>query len=132
MNHRKAMFFPTGPLLILCATFASTIFAASPPTFRVVYNMTGGYDQPGGVIEGSPGVFYSIAGSGPSIAFSLTSQGSQTILGTFPNPSSFQSLLASGPNGRFYSTIYWGPGNYTSNISRCPPPPTVLRSTPRP
>jgi len=121
MRQRKAMPYGTSPLLILCTIFVGTISAATTPTFRVIYNMTGGYDQPGGLIEGSAGAFYSIAGGGPSIAFSVTSQGVQTILGTIPNGSLFQSLLVSAANGRFYTTVYDGnpfpPFNYVLSVS---------------
>ena len=94
-------------LLISGVTVAGVASAAGPPAFRVVYNMQG-YDQPGGLIEGSPGAFYSIAGSGPSIVFSITSRGMQTILGMIPNGPHFTSLLVGGPNGRFYTSFETG------------------------
>ena len=110
MCQKTTIFFRAGFMLAVCAAMAGIISAGQTPTFRVVYSMTGGYDQPGGLIEGSPGVFYSIAGSGPGIVFSVTSQGVQTILASFPT-ASFQSLLVSGPDRRFYSSLYWGAGN---------------------
>jgi uncharacterized repeat protein (TIGR03803 family) len=96
----------SGCLVALCL-MAAVASEAAQPTFRVVYNLVG-YDQPGGLIEGSPGVFYSIAGSGPSVAFSVTSQGIQTILGSIPKGSLFTSLLVAGTDGRFYTSVYSG------------------------
>jgi len=116
-----------GRLLVLCA--AGAISAAGPAAFRVVYNLQG-YDQPAGIIEGSPGVFYSIAGSGPSIAFSVTSQGRQTVLGTIPKGNLFQSLLVSGPNGRFYTSVYSGTPNATNNVFSVSSAPNSARTYP--
>jgi uncharacterized repeat protein (TIGR03803 family) len=84
---------------------AMVLIAAGPSTFRVVYNLAGGYDQPGGIIEGEPGVFFSIAGGGPSIVFSVSSQGVQTVLGTIPKGPLFTSLVVSGANDRYYTTF---------------------------
>ncbi len=95
--------------LALCALAAGLLSAAIQPAFRVIYDIQG-FDQPGGIFEGSPGVFYSISGSGPEVAFSITSSGVWTILGFVPNGENFQSLLVSGSNGRFYAS------NYVSSI----------------
>jgi uncharacterized repeat protein (TIGR03803 family) len=110
-------FFRMSKLLALCAMAAGVTPAAGGASFRVIYNNQG-YNQPSGLIEGSPGVFYSIAGSDPGAAFSVTILGSRAILGTF-STGIFQSLLLSGPNGRFYSSIYTGVNNVFS-VSSAP------------
>jgi uncharacterized repeat protein (TIGR03803 family) len=106
----------------VAAMVAGTAPAPASVTFRVIYNNQG-YNQPSRLIEGSPGVFYSIAGSGPSVAFSVTTQGSRTILANFPG-GVFQSLLVSAPNGRFYSSIYSG----TTSVFSVTSAPNSLRT----
>lgn len=104
-----------GLLLWLALRAGSTASAAAQPTFRVVYNLQT-YNQPGGLLEGSPGIFYSTAASVSSVIFSVTSQGSPfTILGTIPNGALFQSLLVSAANSRFYSYVYFGNQPITYN-----------------
>jgi uncharacterized repeat protein (TIGR03803 family) len=93
-------------LLTLAAIVAAPAPAADNVTFRVIY-ANQGYGPGAGLIEGSPGVFYSTTGGGPSAAISVTSQGSMTILASFPG-GFFNSLLLSGPSGRFYSSLYTG------------------------
>jgi hypothetical protein len=92
-----------------CSLGLCMIAANIPPvwgqaTFWVVTSMNR-YGQPAGLIEGSPGVFYSQAGSSTEAALSVTAQGSKVILATFPSGDNIQSLLVSGPNGRFYSIV---------------------------
>jgi uncharacterized repeat protein (TIGR03803 family) len=74
----------------------------------------GNLDQPGGMVEGSPGVFYSEAGASTHAALSITPQGSKTILTTFQSPYQVISLLVSAANGRFYSSI--GQGTHPANV----------------
>jgi uncharacterized repeat protein (TIGR03803 family) len=65
-------------------------------------------DQPGGMVEGSPGVFYSEAGSSTHAALSITPQGTKTILASVQSPYQIPSLLVSAANGRFYSSVVQG------------------------
>jgi hypothetical protein len=63
------------------------------------------YQQPGGLIEGSPGVFYGEAssGNGTQLVFSVTTQGSTSTLASFQ--ANIESMLVSGSNGRYYSSV---------------------------
>jgi uncharacterized repeat protein (TIGR03803 family) len=70
----------------------------------------GRWGQPIGIVEGSPGVFYSTAGTPQPVAFSITTQGTKTFLASFPN-TDIQAPLASASNQRFYSS--YSP-NYTA------------------
>jgi len=101
--------------LALCAAAVHTAGATGPVSFRVIYNVEG-YQQPGGILEESPGVFYTTAAA-PTVVFSVTSAGSQTILGTFPTGPILQSPIVSGPNNRVYSAIYGATYNVFSVTS---------------
>jgi|HubBroStandDraft_1064217.scaffolds.fasta_scaffold373311_2 hypothetical protein len=84
-------------LLTLCAV--SHVTAAGPVTFRAVTYMNR-YDQPIGLIEGSPGVLYFVSGTKPQVAaLSVSTQGSKITLAAFPY--FVQSILVGGANGRF-------------------------------
>ncbi len=101
--------------LALCFAAAAAVYAAAP-SFHVISSL-GGYEQPGGLIEGSPGVFYSeasISGYG-DLAFSVTAQGATTTLATLQgNRVNIQSLLVSASNGRFYSSVE--PSSYPATV----------------
>ena len=87
--------FPAGGSLAL---------AADQGTFRnVPYTIQ--YGPPNGLTEGSPGVFYSNAGSANQAVFSITPQGANSILATFPTSHYIQAPLVSAANGRFYSAV---------------------------
>jgi uncharacterized repeat protein (TIGR03803 family) len=93
--------------LALCVA-AGAAPGAGKPAFRVVSYMNN-LDQPAGIVQGAPGVFYSEAGqSGPHAVISITAEGSQTTLTTVVSPSQIPSLLVSAANGRFYSAIEQG------------------------
>ena len=81
------LFRSTVPLA-LCTIVAGMVFGANKASFRIVAYLNE-YNQPGGLMEGSPGVFYSLAGS-PSVAFSVTTRGLQTVLAKFPTGYLFQ------------------------------------------
>lgn len=101
-------FLNTGLSLALCAVAAGAPPIAGQPAFRVVSHMNN-LDQPAGIVQGSPDVFYSEAGqSGPHVALSITAEGSQTALATVLSPGQIPSLLVSAANGRFYSSIEQG------------------------
>lgn len=85
----------------------SLVLAANEATFRIVANTYQYF--PNGLIEGSPGVFYSEAVGGASgattVLFSITTGGSKTGLTSFPSGYDVGSLLQSAANGRFYSQV---------------------------
>jgi uncharacterized repeat protein (TIGR03803 family) len=94
--------------LALCVVAAAAPPVAGQPVFRVV-SYVNNLDQPAGMVEGSPGVFYSEAGqSGPHAAISITAAGTTTTLATVRSPDQIPSLLVSAANGRFYSSIEQG------------------------
>jgi len=101
---RLSCYVTTGMALALCAVLASMPLSAGQPSFRVVSYMKT-FDAPGGMIEGSPGLYYSEAGSSTKAVLSITPQGSKTILTTFPSGQNMLSLLVSGANDRFYSSV---------------------------
>src|SRR5215469_14053095 len=90
-----------GVSLALCALAAPP---ANQGTFRVISTL-GAYSQPGGLVEGSPGLFYSsalLAGTGGAAVFSVTTNGATTTLASFPSGYNLSGFPASGPNGLFY------------------------------
>jgi hypothetical protein len=95
--------FRTISALVLLVITPVPRSAGGQATFRVVAYMNQ-YDQPQGILEGSPGVFYSQSGSATTVVLSITAQGVKTILASFKIGYSLPSLLVSGANGRFYST----------------------------
>ena len=68
-------------LLTLCL-FAPEAASGGQVSFRIVSYMDK-HDQPAGLTEGAPGLFYGIAGSYTHVGFSVTTQGLLTILGKF-------------------------------------------------
>ncbi|MGO4879712.1 MAG: choice-of-anchor tandem repeat GloVer-containing protein [Bryobacteraceae bacterium] len=90
-------------LLAVCLTSATTA-SAGQASYRIVLYMEK-YDQPAGFAEGSPGVFYGVAGSYTHVGFSVTSQGGMTVLASFPSGHNIQSLFAAASNNRLYSTV---------------------------
>src|SRR5579862_6026307 len=67
-------------------------------TFRVIAAMNGSLQQPIGIVEGSPGTFYSTGGSPNPVAFSITRQGAKAILGTFASNDNIMAPLVSASN----------------------------------
>jgi uncharacterized repeat protein (TIGR03803 family) len=90
--------------LAVFATGEGLVSAADQGTFRIV-SYTNQYGPPNGLTEGSPGVFYSNGGSANQAAFSITTQGANSILATFPTSHYIQAPLVSAANGRFYSAV---------------------------
>jgi hypothetical protein len=45
----------------------------------------GKWGPPSGLVEGSPGLFYSVGGVANQVAFSITSPGSENISGELPH-----------------------------------------------
>ncbi|HUE01919.1 MAG TPA: choice-of-anchor tandem repeat GloVer-containing protein [Bryobacteraceae bacterium] len=82
---------------------AETTYAASA-SFRIVAYMDK-YDQPAGFVEGAPGVFYGTAGGYTHVGFSITPQGSMTVLASFPSGHNIVPTFVAGANGRLYSTV---------------------------
>jgi hypothetical protein len=75
-------FHRAGVLLAFCIAWSA--FGTSPVTFRAVTNMNR-YDQPFGLIEGSPRIFYVVSGFKPAAALSVSTQGSKVTLASFPS-----------------------------------------------
>ncbi len=92
---------------ILGVVFAAPTWSAGPATFRIVSYMNG-YDQPGGLLEVTPGRFLSEAFGSESLVFSVTSSGKRAILYQFPSGYNVPSYLQDGPNGRAYSMAEFG------------------------
>jgi uncharacterized repeat protein (TIGR03803 family) len=97
----------------VCLAFALTAVVragASPqskPSFRVVSSP--GFVGPVGLVEGSPGVFYSTT-STPAAAFSVRVDGKVTNLATLPGSSQL-TLVVGAANNRFYSSVAGSPGH---------------------
>ncbi len=100
MNIRR---FRVAILSALCAAGAA-LPAGGQVTFRIVSNM-GKWGPPGGLVEGTPGVFYSTGGVAQQVAFSITTQGAKTFLASFPVSTYVEVPLVSASNQRFYSSI---------------------------
>jgi uncharacterized repeat protein (TIGR03803 family) len=107
--------FRVGILLAACVAVAGVTLAAGNVSFRVIYTNQG-YGPGAGLIEGSPGVFYSTAGSSPIAIISVNTQGLMTVLASLQS-GVFGSLVFSGPNSRFYSSVYTGVNNVFSVTS---------------
>jgi uncharacterized repeat protein (TIGR03803 family) len=105
-------------LLGLCAIALTTASAAAQPTFHVIAyrNTLGG---PGGILEGSPGLFY-FATTSDSAMLSITPQGAETVLASFPSGYQMQGPVVSGRNGRFYEAVEVG-GDPANVFSVSPP-----------
>lgn len=88
-------------IVLLAAAPASW---AGPAGYRIVAYLDK-YDQPSGLVEASPGVFYGVAGSDTNVAFSVTSAGVMTTLAGFPRGYHIGSNLVGASNGRFYSSV---------------------------
>jgi hypothetical protein len=91
--------------LAACALAASALkISAAQASFRVISNLNG-YDQPSDITEWSPGVLSGISGSSTKVAYSLTVQGTMTVLTSFPSGYNIKSILVGGANHRLYSTV---------------------------
>lgn len=118
-------------LTLACVLLAASalLWGAGPQTlgtFRVVSNLPG-YQSPGGLVEGFPGLFFSIAelaGTSSYLAFSATAKGVVTTLHTFPAQYSL-SYLATGPNGRVYGAGFSQAGS--ANVFSVSAKPGVLQ-----
>jgi hypothetical protein len=86
----------------LCIALFPLAAVSSGATFRTVYYMQSPYQQPGGLIEGSPGILYSQADG--LVIFSLTIKGVITYLATIQDPPYIlESVPVSAANGSFYA-----------------------------
>jgi uncharacterized repeat protein (TIGR03803 family) len=88
------------PLAVL-ATALPPATGTSQVSFRVIAVM-GQYQQPAGLAEGDPEVFYSTGGG---YAFSINSRGTTSQLAAFANGYNLY-VMVSASNGRFYSSLY--------------------------
>ncbi len=94
--------FRAGFLFGCCACTA--VAASSPPAYRIVRYLEQ-YTQPGPLVEGAPGVFYSYVVP-PEVIVSVTSEGATTAIATFPpSPSTIESTPVTAANGLLYSSL---------------------------
>jgi uncharacterized repeat protein (TIGR03803 family) len=110
-------------LRVASIALALYTLAAAPPkaanvgTFRIISTLPD-YSTPGGLVEGSPGIFYSaaqLAGTGSFAVFSVTIKGVTKTLASFPSGYNFSGPPVAGPNGRLYDGVgYQGTGNMFS------------------
>jgi len=98
--------FRVGALLGAYMTAGAIAASAGQATFRVISYMNNQYGGPAGITEGLPGVFFFPSGSNPQGAFSITAQGTKTMLGKVSGY--FQGPLVSAANGRFFSATELG------------------------
>jgi uncharacterized repeat protein (TIGR03803 family) len=112
---------------LLCVGLATALCAAADPganqgAFRVISTLPD-YSQPGELLEGSPGLFYSIAqlaGTGSFAVYTVTLKGKTTTLTSFASGYNIGAVV-SGPNDRFYDAVAYlsNPGNVFS-VTKAP------------
>ncbi|HXM42021.1 MAG TPA: choice-of-anchor tandem repeat GloVer-containing protein [Bryobacteraceae bacterium] len=90
----------------LCAIALTVASAAAQTAFHVIAyrDRLGG---PGGIVEGSPSLLYFATGTDSAI-LSITPQGTETVLTTFPSGYQMLGPVVSAPNGRFYDVVAVG------------------------
>jgi hypothetical protein len=101
-------------LLVLCIGNVQSAPAAVQARYRVVAYLP--HNQPGGIVEGSPGVFYTEV-EGAAI-LSVTARGTVTVLASIKDP---PYILSSSPgaiavNGLLYSSLQVVEGLGSGNI----------------
>jgi hypothetical protein len=104
LKTRIALRLRLGALAAMCLMAAYAALASSQPKFWVIAALNQ-LQQPVGISEGSPGVLYSEGGSSGQFAFSISTQGSKTILAAFPSGYNIMAVPLSAANGRFYSAV---------------------------
>jgi len=93
-----------GVTLALCAA-AAAASSAGPATLRVVSALPSNYQQPYGITEGAPGLFYFEGFAGTDI-LSITTKGTLTQVTAFQDPPYLiESAPTSAANGKLYSSI---------------------------
>jgi uncharacterized repeat protein (TIGR03803 family) len=122
----RTSYIRAGVASLLCAVAAPLDYAGQA-SYRIVRYMDQ-YDQPSGFTEGSPGLFYGIAGSYTTVGFTITPEGSMTILVSYPTGYSIFSLFMGGYDGRFYSAA--GAGNNPATVFSVMPVPGSERVYP--
>jgi uncharacterized repeat protein (TIGR03803 family) len=115
-NHMEN-YFRNLSLLGLSVIAGTGPLPAAAPTYRAVYYETDQTGEAVGIVEVSPGVFYSATGSTMAI-FSVGTQGLETTLATFLDPPYIlgSSPGATGANGLFYSSVSEVEGVGSGNI----------------
>ena len=88
----------------VCLT-VSLVAGSGQVNFRVIASMNGGLQQPNGITEGAPGIFYSVGGPSGQTAFSVATGSAKTILASFPTSHNILAPLVTASNQRFYSTV---------------------------
>jgi uncharacterized repeat protein (TIGR03803 family) len=100
----------------LACFVALPALAADPATLKVIAAFNG-LGSPAGILEGSPGVFYSSGTQGSQPVFTITPQGAITYLATFPTGVTGGGPFIGGDNGRFYGTAYTSASRTSSVFS---------------
>ena len=99
-------------LMLLVGSSAGGAWGQSGPstpatdkgTITLLTGFGGGYDEPGLLVEVSPGKFVGIAVGDNAAAFTLTSQGAVSTLYAFPTNAGPGQTLVQAINGRIYGT----------------------------
>ena len=97
-------------LAALFCTLAAGGTCAGQATFHVVTYLRQ-FGPPNGLVEGSPGIFFSEGGQMP---FAVTAQGAKTILASFPASEFVTGPLVSAADSRYYSAFQ--PSSNTARI----------------
>lgn len=107
MNTREVRL----PIALAVLLFSSSLSpaaaespAAAPAAYRVISYMKQ-FNQPFGLAEMSPGLFYTAVGSPSPLVFTITSQGVKTSITSFPSGHYIDGLMVSGANGRVYNSL---------------------------
>jgi hypothetical protein len=120
----------TASILVLSVIALGVPHSASAASYRVVYYMQA-YNQPGGLIEGSPGTFYSTATGPADVLFSITSTGTIAYLAMFNlNTTGILSVPVSAANNLFYSILGYTGGSTSYNVISVDSTPGSLRTYP--
>ncbi len=105
-TYRPALSPALAMITLFCAAGAITgqALAANAGTITLLNDFSQGYNQPGWLVEVSPGVFegIAIAGAPGGRVFQLTSQGALTSIYTFPANAGPVQTLVQAVDGRIY------------------------------
>ena len=91
--------------LVLCMLLACIMPATGQSGLRVVTDLYQWGPAVGGLVEGTPGVFYTIGGREPYAVFSVNTEGTKIYLALLPKGLHPQAPLVSGANQLFYSAF---------------------------
>ena len=86
-----AMALVLGAMPAICQTGAK----APPVSFHVIGYISK-FDEPVGMAEASPGLFFAMAGTTPPAVLSITAEGKKTVITTFPENDNLASVRRIG------------------------------------